>query len=92
MTKFEGTEPEKVRLKFTKSQIPYILTQPWHESQKVEEETDAYTIISLNVHPSPELEILILGMHSEVEVLEPEGLRERIREMISIVYTQYQNL
>ena len=82
VTRFEGTEPEKIRLKFTNHQAPYIKTQPWHESQKVEDHTDDYTIITLNVHPSPELEILILGMHSEVEVLEPEGFRERIKEMI----------
>jgi len=82
VTRFEGTEPEKVLLKFTKHETPYILTQPWHESQQIEEQTDDYTIISLNVHPSPELEILILGMHSEVEVIAPEGLRDTIKSMI----------
>jgi len=81
VTRFEGTEPEKIRLKFTKHQANYILTQPWHESQKVEDQTKDHTIISLNVHPSPELEILILGLHSEVEVLEPIELRRKIFQM-----------
>jgi predicted DNA-binding transcriptional regulator YafY len=81
VTRFEDTEPWKVVLKFSKHQAPYILTQPMHESQKVVQKTDEYTIISLNVHPSPELEIIILGWHSEVEVLEPLQLREQIRKM-----------
>jgi predicted DNA-binding transcriptional regulator YafY len=81
VTRFEDTEPWKVVLKFSKHQAPYILTQPMHESQEVVQKTDDYTIISLIVHPSPELEIILLGWHSEVEVLEPTQLREQIRLM-----------
>lgn len=81
VTRFEDTEPEKIRLKFSKQQAPYVLSQPLHESQLVEETTDDYTIISLNVHNSPELEILLLGWGSEVLVLEPEQLRKQIAEM-----------
>lgn len=78
VTRFEDTKPEKIRLKFSKQQAPYVLSQPLHESQAVEETTDNYTIITLNVHTSPELEILLLGWGSEVEVMEPEQLRKRI--------------
>ena len=81
VTRFEDTEPEKIRLKFSKQQAPYVLSQPIHESQLVEETTGDYTIISLNVHTSPELEILLLGWGSEVEVLEPEQLRKNIAGM-----------
>jgi predicted DNA-binding transcriptional regulator YafY len=81
VTRFEDSEPEKIRLKFSKQQAPYVLSQPLHESQLVEETTDDYTIITLNVHTSPELEILLLGWGSEVVVLEPEQLRKQIAEM-----------
>lgn len=81
VTKFEDTEPEKIRLKFSKQQAPYILSQPLHESQLVEEANEEFTIITLNVHNSPELEILLLGWGSEVEVLEPEQLRKNIAGM-----------
>ncbi len=81
VTRFEDTEPEKIRLKFSKQQAPYVISQPLHESQEIEQSGKDFTIISLNVHTSPELEILLLGWHSEVEVLEPESLRQRIAEM-----------
>jgi predicted DNA-binding transcriptional regulator YafY len=81
VTRFDDTRPEKIRLKFTRHQAPYVLTKPLHESQVVEERTEEYTIISLMVNPSPELEIIILGWHSEVEVLEPEHLRQQIAMM-----------
>lgn len=81
VTRFEDTEPERIRLKFSKQQAPYVLSQPLHESQLVEKTTDDYTIITLDVHTSPELEILLLGLGSEVEVLEPEQLRKNIADM-----------
>jgi predicted DNA-binding transcriptional regulator YafY len=81
VTRFEDTEPEKIRLKFSKQQAPYVLSQPLHESQVVEETTDDYTIISLNVHTSPELEILLLGWGTEVEILEPAQLRKNIADL-----------
>jgi len=82
VTKFSGTKPETIKLKVSKHQTPYLLTQPLHESQKLIEETPDYSIFTIEVHESPELEIKILGWHSEVEVLEPESLRKRIKEMI----------
>jgi predicted DNA-binding transcriptional regulator YafY len=81
VTRFEDTEPEKIRLKFSKQQAPYVLSQPLHESQVVEEANEEFTIITLNVHTSPELEILLLGWGSEVEVLEPEQLRMQIETL-----------
>jgi predicted DNA-binding transcriptional regulator YafY len=84
VTRFEDTQPEKIRLKFSKQQAPYVLSQPLHQSQQVEEQTDDHTIVSLNVHTSPELEIVLLGWHSEVEVLEPQALRKKIAELHQI--------
>jgi predicted DNA-binding transcriptional regulator YafY len=81
VTKFKDTEPEKIVLKFSSQQAPYVLSKPLHPSQQVVETNDDYTIITLNVHTSPELEIILLGWHSEVEVLEPQALRKKIAEM-----------
>ncbi len=89
ITRFDDSEPTKIILKFSKQQAPYILTQPLHESQQIIEKTDDYTIISLNVHPSPELEILLLGWHSEVEVLEPAEMRERVKFLSEKANNQY---
>jgi predicted DNA-binding transcriptional regulator YafY len=81
VTNFEGTAPEKVLIRLSKQQAPYVLTQPLHESQQVVEEADDYTIISLEVHNSPELMIILLGWGEEIEVLEPAELRNNFRKI-----------
>jgi len=76
------TSPQEVLLKFTKDQGQYVITQPIHESQEIVEETDTHVIISLHIIPTFELVSLILGWGAEVEVMEPKGLRERIKMII----------
>ncbi|MDP8268586.1 MAG: WYL domain-containing protein [Candidatus Tenebribacter davisii] len=90
VTRFTGTEPEDIVLKFSEHQAPYILTQPLHESQQVIEHTDEHLIISLKVHSSPELEILLLGWHKEVEILEPKDFREQIKKMHREAFELYE--
>jgi predicted DNA-binding transcriptional regulator YafY len=91
VTRFAGTEPLQIRLKFTAHQAPYVLGQPLHASQQVVEQNDEYTIITLNVHESPELDIILLGWNKEVEVLEPEGYREKIRGLVEGAARNYQD-
>jgi len=76
-------EPEKIILKFTKFQSKYVITQPIHESQEIVEETETHVLVSLFVSPTYELISRILGWGTEVEVVEPEGLRERVISIIA---------
>lgn len=78
VTRFEDSKPERIVLRFSRQQAPYILSMPIHPSQETLETNEDYITISLHVHTSPELEILLLGWHSEVEVLEPAHLRKEI--------------
>jgi predicted DNA-binding transcriptional regulator YafY len=89
VTKFPNTKPELVLLKFSHRQAPYLHTLPLHESQKVVEETDAYTVFSYHVHQSPELLMRILGWADNVEVLAPETLRKKVKELISATAAIY---
>ena len=83
------TEPQEVILKFSKYQGQYVITQPIHESQEIIEETDEHVTISLQVIPTYELVSMILGWGSEVEVVEPEGLRARVRSIIEEMGMRY---
>jgi len=65
--------PRHIVLRFTASQAKYILTQPIHESQEVDEETPEFITVSLDVTPTFELNALILGWGAEVEVLDAGG-------------------
>jgi predicted DNA-binding transcriptional regulator YafY len=83
-------KPEKVLLKIDKELWPYIKTKPLHGSQKIKQETDEFTIVQLDVHLNYELESLILSRGESIEVIEPELLRDRLRDRIRILNSKYQ--
>ena len=73
-------KPQKVVLKLTQRQAWYVITQPIHSSQKVTEKKDHF-IVELNVIPTYELTMLIMGWGPEAEVIKPTSLRSRIFEL-----------
>lgn len=92
VTVLEDKECEKIVLKFTPEQAPYILTKPLHGSQKTVRSDENALIVSLELIPNYELEKLILGFGETVEVLKPEFLRVRIKERIEIALKGYNQL
>jgi len=83
------TKPQEVVLKFAKDQGQYVITQPIHESQEIVEETDSHVVISLHIIPTFELVSMILGWGAEVEVMEPEFLKERMNRIIESMHKVY---
>lgn len=73
-------EPEKVVLKISEKQYPYIKTKPLHPSQAELDKDNR--IIQLDVFLTWELESLILSYGDDVEVIEPISLRERIQKRV----------
>jgi len=78
----EDEKPVKVELLVTKELAPYIQTKPIHGSQKRISQDDRGLIISLKVIPNFELEQLILSHGEKLQVLAPEGFKERIRSRL----------
>lgn len=78
----ENEAPVKVELRIAKELVPYILTKPIHGSQKKVSQDDRGMVISLLVIPNYELEQVILSHGEKVQVLEPEGFREKIKARI----------
>ena len=74
-------DPVTVRLRFTKSQGDYILTQPIHETQKLEKKTKDYITIQLSVCVTYELTSAIVSWGDQVKVLAPTSLKQEISEM-----------
>ncbi len=73
-------KPVKVVLKFTKSQVWYVITQPIHSSQKVTMKRD-HALVEMKVIPTYELTQMIMGWGPEVEVIQPKGLKEEILKL-----------
>ncbi|WP_179333856.1 phytanoyl-CoA dioxygenase family protein [Winogradskyella costae] len=75
-------QPEKVVLYITHKQAPYVLTKPFHHSQK-EVDRDHYGVtISLDVQLNFELEKEILGLGEGIKVIAPERLKRNITERL----------
>ncbi|MFY0672373.1 MAG: WYL domain-containing protein [Bacteroidia bacterium] len=73
-----GLEPIEVKLWISQLHAPYVLTKPFHHSQRLEERTPYGTIISFKVLHNFELEKEILAFADGVKVISPPSLKRRI--------------
>ena len=80
--------PATILLKFTGSQLPYIRSQPFHESQEIVDETPGSMTIQLSLTLNYELESRILSYGDEVEVIQPAVLKDKIRSRIAAAYNK----
>ena len=78
---------EKVVLKFDPARFPYIVSKPIHPSQEVISEEDC--TLQISVRPNKELESRIFSYGPQVEVLEPEWLRQQIEVKIEETLKKY---
>ncbi len=70
---------QRVIIKVDKETTPFIITKPLHKSQEIGEHCeDGSTLFTLNVILNLELERLLLGFGSHLEVISPNLLRSRI--------------
>ncbi len=81
VTVLNDEQLQEIILKVDRKNTPYVITKPFHHSQKVIEKLeDGSTIIKLSVHLNLEFERLILGFGDTIEVIQPRVLRKRIRK------------
>jgi len=81
--------PPLVKLAVQKTQAQYLITQPWHESQNIHSEEEAYIVFSFRVHPTYEFRALILALGRDAEVLEPATLRRDIAAELAAMSEKY---
>ena len=80
---------ETIRLRVGKVNWNYIEALPWHDSQKKVNESGDYVEFELYIKPTSELEKLILEWTPQVEVLQPEKLRNKIIEKLNKALAYY---
>lgn len=78
---------EHIVLQFSPHRFPYIKAKPIHGSQKIL--SDGERLISIDVMPNRELEALLLGFGEDVEIIEPQKLRDAIASIIKNTYEKY---
>ena len=89
VTVMEGREPENVVLFVTRKHAPYVLTKPFHPSQKLIKTDDYGITISLEVQHNFELEKEILGLGEGITVLAPDRLKANITDRLNTAIDQY---
>lgn len=81
----------ETQLHIDKSNAPYVLTKPFHHSQKcIKKNDDGSIVISLGVHLNYEFERLILGFGNSIKVIKPRRLKSRIKKILSQAFQQYE--
>lgn len=82
-------EVEHVEIWVAVEELPYILSKPFHKSQKIVSQNEYGAIISIDVRCNFELEQEILGYGDWVEVMKPVWLRRQLKERIQVLLDMY---
>ena len=77
---------QRVLLKIDRDRANYIVSKPFHPSQKVKKETSEEVVIELNLICNYEFETLLLGFADSIDILEPLDLKEAIRRRAGAIF------
>lgn len=77
---FVGDTVQRVRVRFAKRIAPFIQEACWHHSQRLSAEPDGSLLFEVEVNEPREVGWWVLQWGAEAEVLEPESLRQELRE------------
>jgi len=87
-----GSQPRRLQLWVDAKNAPYVITKPLHSSQRlIKENEDGSIIINLFLVPNYEMERVLLGFGSGMEILKPENLRNRMKQILQNALDKYQN-
>lgn len=76
----DAQKPQRIVIRAYGEERFYMRDLPLHHSQEVLKEGDDYTDYKFFIRPSKDFVAELLSKGNRIEVLEPEGFRERIRE------------
>lgn len=89
VTKPEGVELQKIKLRFSENRINYVLTKPLHGTQKVDKTDESGQTITIEVIPNNELYQLLLSFGPDVVVVSPPDFRQEMVERIEKMMKNY---
>ncbi|MCD8203269.1 MAG: WYL domain-containing protein, partial [Prevotella sp.] len=89
---FEDVKVERIVLRADKYHLHYLRTLPLHESQKEIYTCDEYADFELHLRPTYDFCKELLRAGSQIEVLEPQSLRQEMHKMVSELWEMYKDL
>lgn len=88
----QGLKPVKIELKIEASNAPYVLTKPFHQSQRlIKTFDDGSVLIHLFLILNYELERLLLGFGNSLEVIKPLKFRKRMQNILKQALEKYED-
>ena len=85
----DDRKPSSVKIKVVSDQVRYIDSLPLHDTQKLIEETPEYGVFEYYLVPTYDFRQELLSHGPDVEVLEPEELRDEIKADIAQMFKNY---
>ncbi len=85
----ERGEDFSVKIKFSGFAAHYVQEYKWHDTQMIQEIDEDTIIYSVTTGSREEIKSWILGFGSDAEVLEPDDLREEVKEEIGEILKKY---
>ena len=86
---FSGAKTRKAVLRFSPEIARWVSRETWHPDQQSEYDDQGYYVLRVPYSQDTELVMDILKHGSEVEVLQPSELRERVRQRIEAMQDLY---
>ncbi len=87
-----NTRAERIQFWIDKKNAPYVITKPFHRSQRIIKKTEDGIIFNIFVQINFELERLILGFGDSIEVIKPKRLRDRMKQKLEKAASFYKDL
>lgn len=77
-----NTRPQRIQFWIDKHNAPYVITKPFHSSQRLIKTTENGVVFNIFVQINFELERLILGYGDALKIIKPERFRKRIAQKL----------
>ena len=77
-----NSRPERIEFWIDKYNAPYVITKPFHSSQRLIRKTENGVIFNIFVQINFELERMLLGFGDSIEVIKPRKLRDRLKKKL----------
>jgi predicted DNA-binding transcriptional regulator YafY len=87
-----NSRAQRIQFKVDNKNAPYVITKPFHSSQRVIEKTNDGVIFNIFVQINFELERLILGFGDSIEVIKPLKLRNRMLKKLKASVRSYEEI
>lgn len=81
---------EEIVFMVNRSNAPYVVTKPFHHSQEILSNENGDITFKIKVHHNYELERMLLGFGSSLEVISPTHLRRRIKRNLKSAVKNYE--